>query len=110
MLEWRILRPHEYCCVKLAINGSMEIINYKMSHSPNKQQVCRKRNRADCKQLYMVLNTVYAVRKGIRSAKIAAAVVAACNGLENSSVQAETSGDSGKVIFSLTPKGKLQLF
>ena len=49
MLEWRILRPHEYCCVKLAINGSMEIINYKMSNSPNKQQVCRKRNRADCK-------------------------------------------------------------
>ena len=44
------------------------------------------------------------------AAKIAAAVVAACNGLENSSVQAETSGDSGNVIFFLTPQGKLQLF
>ena len=50
IMEWRILRPHDYCCVKLAINGSMERINYKMSHSPNKQQVCRKQNRADCKQ------------------------------------------------------------
>ena len=39
------------------------------------------------------------------AAKIAAAVVAACNGLENSSVQAETSGDSGKIIFSSIYKG-----
>lgn len=108
-MEWRlfILRAHEYCCVKLAINGTVERINYKMSHSPNKQQVCRKQNRADCKQPYTILNTVYAVRNGIRSAKIAATVAAACNGLENSSVQAETSGDSGKVIFSLMPQGKL---
>ena len=49
MLEWRILRPHEYCCVKLAINGSMEIINYKMSNSPNKQQVYLRQSGADCK-------------------------------------------------------------
>ena len=39
------------------------------------------------------------------AAKIAAAVVAACNGLENSPVQAETSGDSGKIIFSSMYKG-----
>ena len=32
------------------------------------------------------------------AAKIAAAVVAACNGLENSSVQAETSGDIANCI------------
>ena len=52
IMEWRlfILRAHEYCCVKLAINGTVERINYKMSHAPNKQQVCRKQNRADCKQ------------------------------------------------------------
>lgn len=46
-----------------------------------------------------------AVKAGMDAAKIAAAVVAACNGLENSSVQAETSGDSGKIIFSSIYKG-----
>ena len=107
MLEWRILRAHEYCCVKLAINGTVERINYKMSHSPNKQQVYLRQSGADCKQPYTILNPVCAVRNGIHSTKIAATVVAACNGLENSSVQAETSGDSGKVIFSLMPQGKL---
>ena len=61
-------------------------------------------------ETYTLSNPVHAVRDGMDAAKIAAAVVAACNGLENSSVQAETSGDSGKVIFSLTPQGKLQLF
>lgn len=46
-----------------------------------------------------------AVKAGMDAAKIAAAVVAACNGLENSPVQAETSGDSGKIIFSSICKG-----
>ena len=49
MLEWRILRPYDYCCVKLVINSSMEIINYKMSNSPNKQQVYLRQSGANCK-------------------------------------------------------------
>ena len=56
-------------------------------------------------ETYTLSNTVCAVRNGMAAAKIAAAVVAACNGLENSSVQAETSGDSGKIIFSSIYKG-----
>ena len=46
-----------------------------------------------------------AVKAGMSADKIAAAVVAACNGLENSPVQAETSRDSGKIIFSSIYKG-----
>lgn len=46
-----------------------------------------------------------AVKAGMDAAKIAAAVVAACNGLENSPVQAETSRDSEKIIFSSIYKG-----
>ena len=46
-----------------------------------------------------------AVKAGMSASQIASSVVAACNGLENSPVQAETSEDSEKIIFSSIYKG-----